>query len=191
MSYSTLQRRGLAFAGSASSPKPEVHREPLPCTPPPPPCESNTEILKLGGNNTQRCSDKRGGVLLKGKVGHGSKSCGNNTYRCFDNGVALATAGGGGGGAIRARKDRRRYENLPCKLCRSVGTKENFAIPTEDTMTPDEGLPGYRPPFGRHATPPLASGVPRMTTETQLEWDGRENLLFQVSVTIFMVLLVG
>jgi len=34
-------------------------------------------------------------VFRKSKVGHGSKSCGNNTCRCSDRGVALARGGGG------------------------------------------------------------------------------------------------
>ena len=29
-------------------------------TPPPPPCESNTKVPKFDGNNTCRCSHKRG-----------------------------------------------------------------------------------------------------------------------------------
>ena len=35
---------------------------------------------------------------MKGKVGHSPKSCGNNTCRCSDKGVALARGGGGRGG---------------------------------------------------------------------------------------------
>ena len=34
-------------------------------------------------------------MFRKSKVGHGSKSCGNNTCRCSDRGVALARGGGG------------------------------------------------------------------------------------------------
>ena len=33
------------------------------------------------------------GKVIKGKVGHGSKSCGNNTHCCSDKGIALATEG--------------------------------------------------------------------------------------------------
>ena len=38
-----------------------------------------------------------GGGFIKGKVGHASKSCRNNTYCCSDKGVALARGRGGGG----------------------------------------------------------------------------------------------
>ena len=38
-----------------------------------------------------------GGVFIKDKIGHGSKICRNNTYRCSDKGVALASGGGGRG----------------------------------------------------------------------------------------------
>ena len=33
---------------------------------------------------------------MKGKVGHGSKKCGNNTCCCSDRGIALTKGGGGG-----------------------------------------------------------------------------------------------
>ena len=40
-------------------------------------CENDTHVPKLDGNNTQCCSDM--GVLIRGEVGHGSRSCGNST----------------------------------------------------------------------------------------------------------------
>ena len=43
---------------------------------------------KNNGSNTYLCCDK-GTYFIKGKVGHGSESCGNNTYCC--------SCGGGGG----------------------------------------------------------------------------------------------
>ena len=46
---------------------------------PPPTCENNPPIPKFDGNNTSCCSDKGRGALIKGKVGHGSKRCRNNT----------------------------------------------------------------------------------------------------------------
>ena len=39
----------------------------------------------------------RAGGGMTGKVGHGSKSCGNNSFCCSDTGVAIARRGGGGG----------------------------------------------------------------------------------------------
>ena len=74
-------------AGHRWTPDPNLPRPRL--------CESNTTVPKFGGNNIHWLSDKRGGCFVKGKVGHDSKSCGNNTNCCTDKCVALAKGGWG------------------------------------------------------------------------------------------------
>ena len=56
------------------------------------PCESRTKIPRLDGQH--RPLVLKGGVLIKGKVGHGSKKWGNNTCCCSDTGAALARGAG-------------------------------------------------------------------------------------------------
>ena len=80
--------------------------------PAPPPCESNTKVPKFDGHNTDRCSDRGGGVVFpKGQVRHGSKCCINNTCYCCDMGVALAR--GGGDQAAPEPLQKQQQEHLP------------------------------------------------------------------------------
>ena len=113
-----------------------LHHLPYFLATPPPPCESNMKILKEGGNNTYCCFDTWG-KITKGKIGHGSKGCRNNTDFCSDKGV----------------RKRVRYDTLVCfglQLAAPVGRSPLTYCPSL----------GPFPPIGGGAHQPLTTLCP-------------------------------
>ena len=62
-------------------------------TVPPPPPLARTTLKSQNLTETTKCCSDKGGYIRKGKVGHGSTSCRNNTYSCSDEGGVWCNAG--------------------------------------------------------------------------------------------------